>query len=82
MRNRLVVVCLNNADKVVGAQQSILRADRAAEGLNLFVDFLQTIRLLCSVRRPSGVKVLNRTYVGITSILAADKTIFWPNLVP
>jgi hypothetical protein len=65
MSNGLVVGRLYDGDKVVEVEHRILGDHFAAEVSNLLVYSSKRSRSLCNVRRPSGVSVLNKIYVGI-----------------
>ena len=69
MRDGFIIVRFNNADKIIGTQHSILCDDLAPKLRNLSVDFFEAfgVAMVC---RPSGVRVLNKIYVGIRLLLS------------
>jgi hypothetical protein len=61
MGDRFIIGRFNDVEKIVGAEQRVLRDELAAERLDLGIDGGQPIRFLCRVSRPSGVKVVRST---------------------
>src|SRR6266852_5984597 len=75
MGNGLVVGRLDDRDKVVGSEHAYWATTSQPKSVISWFTSSKRSGSLCNVRRPSGVSVLNKIYVGIAlSSFAGDQS--------